>query len=72
MVIERFKEHRDLLTAVAYRVLGTLADAEDVVQEAWPTGDAVVAPGLLSEVSAYGALTAAKAVLKEIGPRVSA
>ncbi|ACZ89933.1 RNA polymerase sigma factor SigJ [Streptosporangium roseum] len=35
MAIERFEEHRDLLTAVAYRVLGTVTDAEDVVQEAW-------------------------------------
>ncbi|MGV9777407.1 RNA polymerase sigma factor SigJ [Streptosporangium sp. NPDC003464] len=35
MAIDRFEEHRDLLTAVAYRVLGTVTDAEDVVQEAW-------------------------------------
>ncbi|MEU8248754.1 RNA polymerase sigma-70 factor [Nonomuraea sp. NPDC048916] len=30
-----FEDHRSLLTGVAYRVLGTMADAEDVVQEAW-------------------------------------
>jgi RNA polymerase sigma-70 factor (TIGR02957 family) len=30
-----FSEHRDLLSAVAYRVLGSVTDAEDVVQEAW-------------------------------------
>ncbi|WP_157246468.1 RNA polymerase sigma-70 factor [Nonomuraea typhae] len=30
-----FEEHRHLLTGVAYRILGSLADAEDVVQEAW-------------------------------------
>ena len=30
-----FDEHRDVLMAVAYRVLGRVADAEDVVQEAW-------------------------------------
>ncbi len=30
-----FDEHRDLLIAVAYRVLGSVTDAEDVVQEAW-------------------------------------
>ncbi|GGL18008.1 hypothetical protein GCM10014719_20140 [Planomonospora parontospora subsp. antibiotica] len=35
MTVERFEEHRDLLTGVAYRILGTVADAEDVVQEAW-------------------------------------
>ncbi|PRY59639.1 RNA polymerase sigma factor SigJ [Glycomyces artemisiae] len=30
-----FEEQRGLLKAVAYRVLGTVTDAEDVVQEAW-------------------------------------
>lgn len=30
-----FDEHRNLLFAVAYRMLGTAADAEDVVQDAW-------------------------------------
>ncbi|MBD0422053.1 RNA polymerase sigma-70 factor [Streptomyces sp. NPDC052309] len=31
----RFVEHRGLLYAVAYRVLGSVTDAEDVVQDAW-------------------------------------
>jgi RNA polymerase sigma-70 factor (ECF subfamily) len=30
-----FAEHRGLLRGVAYRVLGSVADAEDVVQDAW-------------------------------------
>jgi RNA polymerase sigma-70 factor (TIGR02957 family) len=30
-----FNEHRDLLISVAYRVLGSVTDAEDAVQEAW-------------------------------------
>jgi RNA polymerase sigma-70 factor (ECF subfamily) len=30
-----FEEHRNLLFAVAYRMLGTAADAEDAVQDAW-------------------------------------
>ncbi|WP_247597489.1 RNA polymerase sigma-70 factor [Streptomyces sp. RKND-216] len=30
-----FQQHRDVLLAVAYRMLGRVADAEDVVQEAW-------------------------------------
>ncbi|MER5407941.1 RNA polymerase sigma-70 factor [Streptomyces sp. NPDC002769] len=32
---EVFEEHRSVLTGVAYRMLGRVADAEDVVQEAW-------------------------------------
>src|ERR687897_1599580 len=30
-----FDEHRDLLISVAYRVLGSVTDAEDTVQETW-------------------------------------
>lgn len=30
-----FEKHRDLLHAVAYRMLGRVADAEDVVQDTW-------------------------------------
>jgi RNA polymerase sigma-70 factor, ECF subfamily len=30
-----FNEHRELLLGVAYRILGRVADAEDVVQDAW-------------------------------------
>jgi RNA polymerase sigma factor (sigma-70 family) len=32
---ERFEEHRARLTAVAYRMLGSPAEADDAVQEAW-------------------------------------
>lgn len=31
----RFEEHRPRLRAVAYRMLGSLADADDAVQDAW-------------------------------------
>ncbi|MEU6121517.1 sigma-70 family RNA polymerase sigma factor [Streptomyces sp. NPDC047123] len=31
----RFEEHRPRLNAVAYRMLGSLSDSEDAVQEAW-------------------------------------
>ncbi|MFJ2261070.1 RNA polymerase sigma-70 factor [Streptomyces sp. NPDC087844] len=34
-VTEVFEEHRPVLMGVAYRMLGRVADAEDVVQEAW-------------------------------------
>ena len=32
---ERFEEHRPRLQAVAYRMLGSVSEAEDAVQEAW-------------------------------------
>jgi RNA polymerase sigma-70 factor, ECF subfamily len=33
--VDVFEDHRDLLFAVAYRMLGTASDAEDIVQDAW-------------------------------------
>src|SRR2546423_1399322 len=35
MSTEEFAENRGLLVGVAYRVLGSMTDAEDVVQDAW-------------------------------------
>jgi len=32
---EQFEEKRGLLRGVAYRMLGSLAEADDAVQEAW-------------------------------------
>lgn len=33
--IEIFNQHRSLLFAIAYRILGSATDAEDMIQEAW-------------------------------------
>src|SRR5229473_701821 len=35
LLAERFEEHRGHLKAVAYRMLGSLAEADDAVQDAW-------------------------------------
>ena len=34
-LVERFEEHRARLRGVAYRMLGSLSEADDAVQEAW-------------------------------------
>lgn len=35
LLVAQFEEHRWHLRAVAYRMLGSLADADDAVQDAW-------------------------------------
>ncbi len=35
LMAEQFETHRGHLRAVAYRILGSLSEADDAVQEAW-------------------------------------
>jgi RNA polymerase sigma factor (sigma-70 family) len=35
LLVDRFQEHRPQLRAVAYRLLGSLSEADDAVQETW-------------------------------------
>ena len=35
LLAERFQEHRPRLRAVAYRMLGSLSESDDALQEAW-------------------------------------
>jgi len=35
LLTERFQQHRSHLRAVAYRILGSVADADDALQDAW-------------------------------------
>lgn len=44
MSTDVFEEHRRLLFGIAYRMLGSVADAEDVVQDAWLRWNAVGDP----------------------------
>src|SRR5262245_12791760 len=43
---ERFEEHRTHLRAVAYRMLGSLSEVDDAVQEAWLRLSRVEATGI--------------------------
>ena len=62
-----FEAHRGLLFAVAYRMLGTIADAEDAVQDAWlrwsaaPRADVADPRAYLARVVANTALNRLRA-----------
>jgi RNA polymerase sigma-70 factor (ECF subfamily) len=76
----RFEEHRGRLRAVAYRMLGSLDDADDVVQEAWvrfsaaDAGDVTNLGGWLTTIVTRVCLNALRARASRpealAGPRV--
>jgi RNA polymerase sigma-70 factor (TIGR02957 family) len=49
IVSDAFEEHRGLLFTVAYEMLGSVADAEDVLQESWLRWDATDRDGIRDE-----------------------
>jgi RNA polymerase sigma factor (sigma-70 family) len=57
LLAQRFEEQRGRLRAVAYRMLGSLSEADDAVQEAWlrlsraDTDDAANLPAWLTTVT---------------------
>ncbi|HEY1640029.1 MAG TPA: sigma factor [Streptosporangiaceae bacterium] len=61
-----FEQHRAHLTAVAYRMLGMLADAEDAVQETY-LRYARVAPGELRDTRAWLTTTVSRVCLDQLG-----
>jgi len=52
--LDEFETHRRYLGAVAYRMLGSLADAEDIVQEAWLRWSAEDRSGVANPVIGAG------------------
>src|ERR1700722_6804651 len=51
--VTEFEALRPHLMAVAYRLTGTVADAEDIVQEAWLRWDAHAARGPIDDLRAW-------------------
>jgi RNA polymerase sigma-70 factor, ECF subfamily len=57
---ERFEEHRPRLRAVAYRILGSLSEADDAVQGAWVAASARDRAG--GEIEPFGGLLVGQAL----------
>jgi RNA polymerase sigma-70 factor, ECF subfamily len=67
--VEVFEAHRDTLFGIAYRMLGSVADAEDIVQEAWLRWDASDAE--VENSRAYLARTVTNLSLNHLGSATS-
>lgn len=61
---EVFEEHRSLLFGIAYRMLGSVTDAEDVVQDAWLRWNSVT--GAVDNPRAYLARTVSNLSLNRL------
>jgi RNA polymerase sigma-70 factor (ECF subfamily) len=47
--LESFEAHRPSMVAIAYRMLGSIAEAEDIIQEAWLRWQAAAREGVRSD-----------------------
>lgn len=65
---ERFEQHRTRLRAVAYRMLGSFAEAEDAVQEAWLRASKADASGV-DNIGAWLATIVARVCLNVLRSR---
>ncbi|MCY9787467.1 RNA polymerase sigma factor SigJ [Nocardiopsis sp. EMB25] len=65
MTTDVFEEHRSLLTGVAYRILGSAADAEDVTQETWLRWSGVD-PATVDDPRAYLVTVASRIALDRL------
>jgi RNA polymerase sigma-70 factor (ECF subfamily) len=68
--LSAFEEHRPLLFGIAYRMLGSAADAEDIVQDAWLKWSAVD-HDKVGNPRAYLARTATNLSLNRLGSAVA-
>jgi RNA polymerase sigma-70 factor, ECF subfamily len=64
---EQFEALRPQLLRTAYRLLGSVADAEDIVQEAWLRLQRVQAPDAIVDLSAYMRTTVTRLAYDQLG-----
>ncbi len=65
---EQFEQHRQRLRAVAYRMLGSLSEAEDAVQEAWLRLH-ITGPGEVDNLEAWLTTVVARVCLNSLRSR---
>jgi hypothetical protein len=63
-----FEEHRGRLFGIAYRMLGSVADAEDVVQDAWVKWSQAARARDIANAGAYLARTVTNLCLSRSAP----